>query len=784
MSDLYPASPSSHRWQRSGANGHFSVDATSDEILRVAFTPLNAPHHRTWSLAPSAADLHATSAEIEGQGDDISLRTSALHATVRTSNEGGMLSLRLARTDGSVLFDDVTMRISNDSRPQWASTLVDGERVFGGGERTGPLDKRGRSLTFWTTDPLPNHDDHTDAMYQSVPLLMSLVDGRAHGLYFDVNERAVADVGKTQPGTLTFIPESADLVAYLFAGPTLGDVLRQYTALTGRMPPQPRWAFGNQQSRWGYLSAAEALEIAHQFRSQSIPCDALYLDIDYMDGYRVFTWDAVRFPDPPGMIRALREQHFRLVTIIDPGVKVDPEYNVYREGIAHSFFTRAADGTPFEGWVWPGQSCWTDFAQADARVWWGDQHRGLIAAGVAGIWNDMNEPAQAGMFAPADVPLPHGATLPDDVRHGPPEDPLTHLQFHNAYGLTMGQATRDGIQRLRPDERPFVLTRAATAGSQRYAIVWNGDSSSSWHNLRLAVPLNLGVGLSGFPMTGGDVGGFWGDTTAELLVRWTQLGALLPFCRNHSAMGTIQQEPWAFGEPYISLCRAAIERRYQLLPYLLTLAHEASVTGAPIARPLAWIAPTHAASVACDDQYLLGDALLAAPVLDEGASFREVLLPPGEWFTWDGDTLLTGDQRLTVPVTLESLPLYVRAGAILPLAAVAQSADGMTEQPLTLHAYLSPDTPLASGDIWLDNDHPQAEERGAYGAWQAEATWQGDEIAVTLRRNEGQMPWPFPGCSITLHLPDGWSTTAIDGSGNLQGDSFTARIYVTRETRE
>jgi len=345
----------------------------------------------------------------------------------------------------------------------------------------------------------------------------------------------------------------------------------------------------------------------------------------------------------------------------------------------------------------------------------------------------------------------------------------------------MAQATYEGLRRLRPDERPFVLTRAATAGSQRYAIVWNGDSTSSWENLRLAIPLNLGVGLSGFPMTGGDVGGFWQNTTAELLVRWTQLGALLPFCRNHSAMGTARQEPWAFGEPYTHVCREAIERRYQLLPYLLTLAHEATVNGAPMARPLSWNTPTHAESLACDDEFLLGDGLLVAPVLDEGATSREVLLPPDEWFAWGSGELYPGDRRLSVPVTLDSMPLYVRAGTILPLAAVAQSTDGMTEQPLTLHVYLSANNPSAMADMWLDDDHPLAEERGTFGLWRARAAWQGSDLTVTLKRVSGQFAWPYPGSSIALHLSDGWTATPLDSTEDQQGDIFTVRYHVARE---
>ncbi|HEY7342392.1 MAG TPA: TIM-barrel domain-containing protein [Ktedonobacterales bacterium] len=784
MSDLSASennsySASQHEWRRITDSSRFVVAAVTDDIVRVAFMPANSQPHRSWSLAPSATAPRAVDVRIDDQGDHASLRTNALDVEVTLPGDEESLDLVIARHDGSAVVSHATIRLAASRWPVWASALGESEVIYGGGERTGPLNKRGRSITYWTTDPLPDHGDQTGAMHQSVPLLIGLMDGKAHGIYFDVNERAEADMGKTQANVLTYIPESADLVAYVLAGPTLGDVLRQYTSLTGRMPMLPRWAFGNQQSRWSYRSADEVLTIASGFREHSIPCDVIYLDIDYMDGYRVFTWSPERFADPAGLIQTLREQRMRLVTIIDPGVKVDADYSVYQEGIAKRYFALAADGAPFQGWVWPGLSCWGDFAQPDMRSWWGDQHRDLIDAGVAGIWIDMNEPAQAGIFAPPSVKISHGETLPDEVLHGTPDDPITHARFHNAYGLEMARATFEGLRRLRPDERPFVLTRAATAGSQRYAIVWNGDSTSSWDNLRLAIPLNLGVGLSGFPMTGGDVGGFWQNTTAELLVRWTQLGALLPFCRNHSAMGTTRQEPWAFGEPYTRMCREAIERRYQLLPYLITLAHEATVNGAPMARPLSWSYPTHAASLGCDDQFLLGDGLLVAPVLDEGATSREVLLPPGEWFVWGSSELNAGDQWLLISVTLDTMPLYVRAGTILPLAAVAQSTDGMTDQPLTLHAYLTVNNQTATADVWLDDEHPLAEERGTFGLWRAAAAWQGDDLTVTLERVSGQLTWPYPDCSIALHLPDGWTATSHDSQDDLRGDTFTARYHVT-----
>ncbi len=783
MTDQWPNSqftagdPSAvSRWQAAYAEATVSVEAPAPDILRIAVTPGGAPPHRTWSVLPSMGNATGCDIAVNETRSEVSLRTPTLMITMSRETP----RFTVARADGSVVLGSATLTLL-DQRVQWLSSLADGARVFGGGERTGPLNKRGRTLTFWVTDPPPNFSEATDAMYQSVPFLITLVDGKAHGIFFDSPAWANADIGASHASELKYITTGDDLVAYVFAGPTLGDVLRQYTALTGRMPSLPRWALGNQQARWSYLSADELLAVANRFREERIPCDVLYLDIDYMHGFRDFTWDAEHFPDPAEMIRALKEQNYQLVTILDPGVKVDGDYGVYQEGAQRGYFVRTAAGDIFEGWVWPGRSVWIDFAQPEVANWWGEQHRALVEMGVAGIWIDMNEPTQADMWAPPDVRIPHGATLPLDTIHGPAHDPLRHAEFHNAYAVEMARATFEALARLAPDRRPFVLTRAASGGSQRYAAVWNGDTTSSWEHLRMSVALNLGVSLSGFPLTGGDIGGFWADTTPELLVRWTQLGALLPFCRNHSAIGTVRQEPWAFGEPYTSACRSAIELRYRLLPYLVTLAHEASNVGAPMMRPLAWNAPEHIASLECDDEFLLGDNLLVAPVLDEAAHERRVILPPGDWFGWHVDQLYTGGQIIVMPVDLETTPLFVRSGAILPLAHVTQSTQDRQTEPLDLHVYLSHAGQSTTATLWDDDDHPDAERRGSFAVHEIRADWQADGvIEVSMARAGGSHDFRYPGVRIHLRLPGGYDVTPIpDAAGTvITGDTFTRQFQV------
>ena len=354
-------------------------------------------------------------------------------------------------------------------------------------------------------------------------------------------------------------------------------MLDRYTALTGRTPMPPLWALGNQQSRWSYMSADELRAIAAGFREREIPCDVLHLDIDYMDGYRVFTWDRERFPDPAGLIAELGEQGFRVVTIADPGVKVDERYALYTEGRERGYFCLTRDGDEYRNAVWPGLCAFPDFTDPAVREWWGDQQHVLLDEGVAGVWCDMNEPA---LF------VPQGATMPPDVVHLGGGRTRLHGEVHNAYGSLMAQAAREGLERLRPEARPFVISRAGYAGLQREAMHWTGDNSSWWEHLWMSMPQLQNLGLSGIAWAGVDIGGFFGDCTGELLARWTEFGVFQPFCRNHSAMGTVAQEPWAFGEPWETICRDMLRLRMRLLPYLYTLFEECHRTGAPILRPL------------------------------------------------------------------------------------------------------------------------------------------------------------------------------------------------------
>lgn len=555
---------------------------------------------------------------------------------------------------------------------------VAGAHYFGCGERTGGLDKTGSHQIFWNIDPPAGHTALQNNLYASIPFTLVLADGKAWGIFLDSTAFSEFDLAKEDPRCAWFGTHNGDLVYYVFCGPTPQDVLARYTDLTGHTPLPPLWSLGNGQSRFSYETADEVRNIARSFRERDIPCDTLYLDIDTLDGYRVFTWDQTRFPDPAGLLAELQDMGFHAVSIVDAGVKVDEHYAVYTSGRARDLYCKTASGDEYRGAVWPGICAFPDFTNPETRAWWGEQHQPLLDAGIAGIWSDMNEPA---LF------LPLNSTMPADVLHAGDGQFKLHLQVHNAYGSLMVQAAREGLLRLRPERRPFIISRSGYAGVQRHALLWTGDNSSTWEHLAMSLPQLQNLGLSGVGWCGVDIGGFYGDASGELLARWTELGIFQPFCRNHAEKQTRPQEPWVFGEPYEAVCRAMLKLRQRLLPYLYTLFEECHRTGAPMLRPLFWAYPEDATTYELDDQVLCGDALLVAPILRPGHEYRHVYLPAGTWFHFWTGTRVVGPAHILAHAPLGQPAIYVRANTALPLWPTMNYVGQDAPDPLTLVLY-------------------------------------------------------------------------------------------------
>lgn len=583
-------------------------------------------------------------------------------------------------------------------------TLPAGEYYYGFGERTGLLEKRGTRYSHWTTDSW-DHSSNTDVMYQAIPFFLALQpdNALAYGIYLNNTFRSAFDMGYLDRQLYQLEAQSGELDYYLIYGPTPAEVLSGYTEILGRMPLPPRWALGFQQSRWSYYPESAVRAVADGYRSRGIPAEVIHLDIDYMRGYRDFTWDPERFPDPRRMIADLRSQGFRVVTIIDPGIKYEPGTPFFDEAVKQGHFLRDADGELAHGEVWPGDCVFPDFARAETRAWWGDQHKSLLDAGVSGIWNDMNEPAAGSKELPTDAP-----TGDDDTR------PATFAETHNLYGYLEARATHEAQRRLQPDERPFLLTRSGFAGIQRYSAVWTGDNASSWEHLEMSLPSLSNLSLSGVAFCGADIGGFWRNATPELFARWVEIGALSPFSRAHTANGTAPHEPWAFGPEVEAIARRYIELRYRLLPHLYTLFHEAATTGAPIWRPLVYAYPTDPHVTRLHDQVLLGSDLLLAPVYRPGVSERRVYLPSGIWRDyWTGECL-SGGQSLLAHAPLDVLPIYVREGSIIPTGPTLHYSDERPLDHLTLDIYAGDETLEASGALYEDDGHTMAYQQGAH----------------------------------------------------------------------
>ncbi len=648
-----------------------------------------------------------------------SLASAALHVTVQP--------------DGSVCFRDDAGHLLREDMPAqrrgeaWThcARLRPEERLYGLGERAAHLNVRPGSYRMWNRDPAGHYEPGADPLYMGIPVYVGVHAVGSYLVFFENSHPATFDLGESAQAHF----EGGALRFYFIAGPP-DRAVERYSELTGRPPLPPRWALGYHQSRWGYRSAEDVRAVVAGFRQHDLPLDAVHLDIDYMEGYRVFTVDPERFPDLAGLARELEQQGIRLVAIVDCGVKRDRRYDVYRAGLAEGVFCTLPDGRPAYGPVWPGWCAFPDFTAPRARAWWGRQYRVLAEAGIGGFWHDMNEPTAYAAWGEMTLPRPTRHAL--DGRGG------DHGEAHNLYGMLMNRAGYEGLRQERPERRPWIVSRSGWAGLQRYAWNWTGDTATSWGMLRQTIATVLGLGLSGIPYSGPDVGGFSGAPSPELYVRWFQMAAFLPFFRTHSACTTPPREPWCFGEPALGIARSFLRLRCRLRPYLYTLAWEAAQRGHPLARPLFWPDAPDPDLWDVDDAYLLGPALLVAPIVDEGAREREVHLPRGGWHDFWDDTHHEGPGQVRLAAPLERIPLLVRAGSVLPM-----EEDGR----LVLHIY--PPAAAQAGGGLLYSDAGDGYGPGRLDRFTL--AWEEKGDLVLTRTEEGEYPFPHGAVELRLH---------------------------------
>lgn len=773
------------------------VTTLRDDVVRVrAWQGTAEPENASWAVLPDA--LHSTGGvTVEDHG----FSTGKLHVAL-----GPGLALTVTDNAGNVLQQDAgpMQRRGKDFRIYKRRT--EDEHFFGLGDKPGPLDRSGEAFTMWNTDHF-GWQESTDPIYKSIPFFLDMRGGRTLGVFFNNTYRSFFDFGRENAKQYSFGSENGPADYFLLYGPTPKQVLTTYAWLTGPTPLPPLWSLGFQQSRYTYSPESELVDVEHRLRADRIPSDALWLDIDFQKNNMPFTVDPERFPNFPQLVKNLAADQFHLVVITDLHIARQPGigYAPYDSGVAGDQFVKLPDGSTYVGTVWPGPAVFPDFTQQRTLIWWGSLFKQFVQDGVAGFWNDMNEPA---VF---NTPT---KTMPDDVQHridmpGFQKRTTDHREVHNIYGMLNSEGTYDGMLALRPDERPFVMTRASFAGGQRYAVTWTGDNSATWNHLRMTVPQLMNLGLSGFSMAGADVGGFAGSPPADLLTKWLEVAAFQPIDRDHSAKGTRRHEVWVDGPAQEAIRRHFIEERYRLLPYLYTVSEHTAHDGVPLMRPLFVEFPEatpdgHPIDLDAGNEFLVGPDLLVAPnPSPEEVAPYEVDLPPGTWYDyWTGERFerasktqardleqrdnLHPQQPLMITPKLEALPVYVRGGSIVPLEPLTQSTVEIPQGPLTLRVYPATDPAAAcAGEVYADDGHSFNYRHDQFARIGFTCALAADgSLRVTVAPQQGQFtPW-WHNYRLEVY---GWTPkqhTATRGAGKLplqaSGAAWTVEIPVVR----
>ncbi len=654
------------------------VNVCSDKVIRFTYAAYGRfERDFSYSYAHEYREK-VESLEIVEESEQFVLSTAHLQVVISKHR----LLVKILNKEGRVLQEDEKGYHWEDHRQaggeivMMSKKLQSGEHFFGLGDKPANMDLRGKRFQLWGKDTY-GFQKGADPLYKNIPFFMGLHHKTAYGIFFDNSFRTFFDFGFERKNVYSYWAEGGDMNYYFIYGPTLMNVAETYADMCGKPEMPPLWALGYHQCKWSYYPEKLVRDICKEFRDRKIPCDAIYLDIDYMDGFRCFTWNKEYFPNPRKMISDLAKDGFKTIVIIDPGIKVDPEYWVYQEAIEKDYFCKRMDGPLMKGAVWPGECNFPDFTNPEVREWWADLFEGLIKDDkIKGIWNDMNEPAVFEI-----------ETFPDDVRHDYDGDPCSHRKAHNVYGMQMARATYEGVKKYSYPDRPFVITRSCYSGIQRYSSVWTGDNVASWEHLNLANYMCQRLSISGVSFAGSDIGGFIHTPSGELYARWIQLGIFHPFCRTHSSGDHGDQEPWSFGKETEDVVRKFIEFRYTLLPYIYTTFYQNYKYGTPMLRPLVFIDQDDTETYFRQDEFMMGDHLLVCPVTQEEADGRWLYLPQGKWYYYWDDEVFHGGMEVWAEADLNRIPLFVKAGAVIPHYPKMQYVGEVEVKELILHAY-------------------------------------------------------------------------------------------------
>ncbi len=642
-----------------------------------------------------------------------------------------------------------------------SKTSHTGEAYYGLGDKPVDNNLKGKRFENWVTDSYAFGKD-TDPIYKAIPFYTGLLQNKnAYGIFFDNTFRSFFDFCHERRNITSFWAQGGEMNYYFFYGPDMSEVVTNYTDLTGRPHEMPAlWTLGYHQCKWSYYPESNVKEVAAKFRELQIPCDAIYLDIDYMEGFRCFTWNKEYFPDPKRMVKELADDGFKTIVIIDPGIKIDPEYDVFNEGLENDYFCKRADGPYMKGKVWPGECYFPDFTNPEVREWWSDLFKELVEdIGVKGVWNDMNEPAVM------DVP---GKTFPYDVRHEYDGNRCSHRKAHNIYGMQMARATYQGLKKFSYPKRPFVITRAAYSGTQRYTSTWTGDNVATWEHLSIANTQAQRMCLSGYSFVGSDIGGFAEQPNGELYARWIQLGVFHPFCRTHSSGDHGDQEPWAFGTNVTNVVRKFIELRYQLLPYLYTAFWRYANEGIPILKSLVLFDQQDSHTHYRNDEFIFGEKILVCPILEPNAKGRRMYIPLGNWYNLWTDELVEGGQEIWVDADLDSMPIFIKEGAIIPKYPIQQYVGEKEIEEVILDIYYKPGK--ETSQIYDDAHDGYDYIKGRYSLRDLTLIGKENELIIQQYKS-GKYTAPFETFKLRLHgLPFKVTKLEIDKEGFICED--------------
>ncbi len=719
----------------STANAFVDITVYTASIIRIRMDKKVFEKDMSYAVVAEPQKVKTT---ITQTANDITILTDSLKAVVQKKP----YSIAFYTVDGTLINEDerglTTSWIGEEVTTY--KKMQDGERFIGLGEKTGDLDRRGNGYTHWNTDAY-GYSTGQDPIYSTIPFYYGIHHNINYGIFLDNTYQSDFNFGASNNRFSSFGARGGEMNYYFIYNSKISDIIASYTFLTGRMKLPPMWSLGYQQNRYSYYPDTEVLRIAQTLREKKIPSDGITLDIHYMDKYQLFTWNKERFPNPPALTAKLKSMGFRTTVIVDPGIKVNPGAPAFDRGIAADAFIKYSDGKNYTGMVWPGWCHFTDYTGETGRQYWRKEMKFFADNGVSGIWNDMNEIATWGQKFPSNVLFDFEGRK------------TTNLQAHNVYGSLMARTSYEGIRAISA-ERPFILTRAGYAGLQRFTAIWTGDNRSEDSHMMAGVRLLNSLGLSGVPFSGMDVGGFTGGASTGLFTRWMQMGAFIPYFRNHVGINSKSSEPWTYGEEVTEIARNYVSLRYKLLPYIYSTFYEATQNGMPVVRSLA-IDNTFDAKVYngnYQNQFLQGQSILVCPT-ESGKEFEKIYLPKGNWYNLYNDEKYTGNKEMLEELSLAKLPVYVKESSIIPMQSLIQTTADAASDTLMLHLYKGT---VPNSFVYYEDDGKSFDyEKGNF--YKRIIKFDAALNTLTLDAATGSFTSKFKSIALVLH---GWENAA------------------------